>query len=201
MRMGAFGRAVYNSRHRARVQSRQIVPAFEALGGSLAGCRVLEIGAGRGIGSQLVLDTLEAARVDALDLDPVMARLASRRFRERALNQRGCVIIGDSTALPFPSGVYDAVVGIGAIHLADAWKQIILEIARVLRPRGRFLFEQPVTPVPRWTVQLPGGACFPGGFDRTDLLDTITRSGLDIVGTTRRGIGKLDLIGMARKTG
>lgn len=129
MRMGRLGRALFNSRLRARTQRRAIVPAFERIGGPLDGCRVLEVGGGCGAGAELILDRLGADTVDVVDLDPAMIRLASRR-----LEGRPSIIQGDMTDLPVADEVYDAVVGIGAIHLADDWRRTIAEVFRVLRP-------------------------------------------------------------------
>ena len=195
MRMGVLGRATYNSARRARVQRREIVPAFERLGGLLTGCRVLEVGAGRGGGAELLLDVLGAAAVDAVDLDPIMTRLA----RDRLGGRPASVLAADTAALPFPDGAYDAAVDFGGIHLADDWRRALAEIARVLRPGGRFYFEQPLNLVPRWTVDLAAGGRFPGGFAIAELLGALDSADLAVVGTDGRGVGGLDLIGVARK--
>ena len=171
------------------------MPAFERLGGELTGCRVLEVGAGRGVGAESILDVLHAAAIDAVDLDPSMTRLARDRLRGRPAS----VLSANNTALPFADGAYDAVVDFGGIHLADDWCGVLGEIARVLRPDGWFYFEQPLNPASRWTIDLPGGGRFPGGFGLAELLGALEAAGLAVVGTERRGVGGLDLIGVAHK--
>jgi ubiquinone/menaquinone biosynthesis C-methylase UbiE len=195
MRMGALGRAIYNGKRRYRVTRDEIVPEFTRLGGDLAGCRVLEVGAGRGAGAELVIEHLGAARVDVVDLDPLMTRLASSRLVDRPAG----VILADSTALPVATGRYDAVVDFGGIHLADDWRAILAEIARVLRPGGRFYIEQPLNPVPVLAARLPSGGRLPRGFARDELLAAMAAVGLDTIATGSRGLGRHDLLGVARK--
>ena len=44
---------------------------------------------------------------------------------------------GDATALTAHDGAYDAVFGYHVLHHADAWRDVVREAARVLRPGGR----------------------------------------------------------------
>jgi len=44
------------------------------MGGAAQGATALELGCGRGVGTELVLDVFGAAHVDAFDLDPEMVR-------------------------------------------------------------------------------------------------------------------------------
>lgn len=192
--MGPLGRRLFNSRWRARSQTRTIAPTWLRLGGSLTGCRGLEVGCGCGVGIDLLLSSMNAAEVQAIDLDPVMVALAARRVRKRA-----SVITGDMGALPIADCSYDAVVGFGALHLADDWRRQLGETARVLRPGGRLYFEQPINPAARWAVHRPGGGRVPGGFGESELLQAIRHVGLCTIGLARVGPGGLDLIGVARK--
>jgi hypothetical protein len=52
---------------------------MERLGGRLAGGRVLEVGRGRGVGAQIILERFGAESIKAIDLDPKMIECA-RRF-------------------------------------------------------------------------------------------------------------------------
>lgn len=194
MRMGVVGRAIYSSPLRAHVLRDVVTPQFVRLVGSLRGCRVLEIGAGCGVGAQLILEQLEAQEVHALDLDPLMLRRARAR-----LGSRLPALLADMSAIPAASATYDAVVGFGALHLADKWRGALHEIARVLRPQGRFLFEQPTNPLHRIALKRPGGGRVPGGFARAELIGGIERGGLEVAEAVGTGIGGLDLVGVAQK--
>jgi SAM-dependent methyltransferase len=44
---------------------------------------VLEVGCGRGVGVEVLLDRLDVAHVTAFDLDPAMVELAERRLHGR----------------------------------------------------------------------------------------------------------------------
>lgn len=192
--MRLLGRAVFNSRWRARSQAHVIGPELRRLGGSLTGCSVLEIGSGCGRGAELVLNDFDAASVQALDVDPVMVRMAAER-----LGTRASVTNADMAALPFADASYDVVVDFGGLHLADAWRPAIREVVRVLRPGGRFFFEQPLNPFYRRAIPRRGGGRIPGGFGRQELLGEIQDAGLTILGVTSVGLGRLDLTGAARK--
>jgi predicted O-methyltransferase YrrM len=47
---------------------------------------VLEVGRGRGVGSEVILDRLGAERVTAFDLDEAMVEHARRRLHERPVS-------------------------------------------------------------------------------------------------------------------
>ncbi|MGZ4729746.1 MAG: class I SAM-dependent methyltransferase, partial [Acidimicrobiales bacterium] len=129
--MNRLGRAVLNSPARATAQRRWVVPTMRRLGGGLEGAHVLEVGCGRGAGSVLIIDLLRADVVDAVDIDPVMVRLAARRLEHLAH-----VAIGDMVSSGAADESYDAVVDMGAIHLEPRWRDGLAEVRRVLRPGG-----------------------------------------------------------------
>lgn len=194
MRMGSVGRAIFSSRVRERVLRDAVAPQLVRLGGTLQDCRVLEVGAGSGAGAQLLLEQFEARSVDALDLDPEMLGRAQVR-----LGRRAPTVLADMSALPFPGAAYDVVVGFGALHLADDWRGALREIARVLEPGGRYLFEQPINPVVRVALKRRAGGRVPGGFGRAELVDAMAHAGLVVQNSARVGAGGLDLVGVAAK--
>jgi ubiquinone/menaquinone biosynthesis C-methylase UbiE len=187
-----------NSPLRAYLQQRYLLPTFQRLGDSLGGCRVLEIGCGRGVGMDLI-DRAGALRVDGVDLDPVMAGLAHRRLGDRML-----VVIADVAALPMPDASYDVVVDFGAIHLLPHWRAGLSEVARVLRRGGRFFFEQPAHSVYRLLMPLSTSHRIPGGFSRNAFLAELRGQGLHVSGLARPHLLALtgvlgDLVGVAVK--
>lgn len=113
---------------------------LERLGGRVDGGRALEVGCGRGIGVQIILERFGAASVVAIDLDPKMVERARRRLAAYD-STRVQLYVGDVTAIQAGDATFDAVFDFGAIHLELGWRKGISEVRRVLKPNGRFYFE------------------------------------------------------------
>ncbi|HRZ35470.1 MAG TPA: class I SAM-dependent methyltransferase [Candidatus Paceibacterota bacterium] len=96
-----------NNPIRAALQRHIEVPLLLRMGGPLRGARALEIGCGRGVGVELILDTFGAAVVDAFALDPGMVDLAQQRLSSRGLRVR--LWVGDVTAIAAPETADEAV--------------------------------------------------------------------------------------------
>lgn len=95
------------------------------------GRTVLDLCCGHGELTAMLADA--GVEVTGLDFSPEMLALA----RERAPRAR--LVEGDAGALPFEDGSFDAVVcNFGMMHLPDQ-PRALGEIARVLRPDGRFV--------------------------------------------------------------
>jgi ubiquinone/menaquinone biosynthesis C-methylase UbiE len=125
-----------DSRVRALVQRRVEAPVLLRLGGQVPGGRVLELGTGhRGTGLRLAIEVFGAARADGVERYD--ASVAACREAVRDLGGRVEVQRGDATALTAPDGSYDAVFGYHVLHHAEAWRDVVREAARVLRPDGR----------------------------------------------------------------
>ncbi|OLT24108.1 SAM-dependent methyltransferase [Actinomadura sp. CNU-125] len=142
--MNRIETAVINNPARRAVQRWYEAPLLQRLGGPLPErARVLEIGCGPGYGARLILDAFGAARVDAVDLDPAMARRARRRLAPYAGRARvGVSDATDLSALVPENGTYDAVFDFGIIHHIPNWRDALAEVARVLKPGGVFYFEE-----------------------------------------------------------
>jgi SAM-dependent methyltransferase len=145
MLMNRVETALVNSPPRRALQRRYEVPVLRSLGGMLApGARVLELGCGPGYGTQLILEQFGADRVDTVDLDPAMVARARRRLA--GYGDRVRVSGGDAadlrTCLGVENGGYDAVFDFAIIHHVEDWRAALAEVARVLRPGGRFYFDE-----------------------------------------------------------
>ena len=108
------------------------VPLLERLDPRFDGARVVEIGCGRGVGTQLLLERLGAVHVTALDLDPAMLIRARRRLAR--FGPRVDLRPGDAAALPMGDASVDVVVDFAVIHHIPAWRDAVAEAVRVLRP-------------------------------------------------------------------
>ena len=136
---------VVDSGPRRALQRWYETPALLRLGGKLPpGSHALELGCGAGYGTGLLLQHFGADRVDAIDLDPQMVTRAKRRLAP--YGDRVRLVTGDVTdlrrALDASDGGYDAVFDFAILHHVEDWQAAVGEIARVLRPGGRFYFDE-----------------------------------------------------------
>lgn len=141
MKLNVVEKALMNNPVRAGLQRWYEAPLLERLGGCTPDARVLEVGCGRGVGTELILERFGAAHVTAFDLDPDMVARAERRLA-RHIPRRVSLSVGDVTSIDAAPGSFDAVFDFGIVHHVPAWRSAVAEIARVLRPGGRFYFEE-----------------------------------------------------------
>jgi SAM-dependent methyltransferase len=101
---------------------------------TLGASRLLEVAAGTGILTRALAEALPAARITATDLNEAMVRYASSRVEGVGWRQ------ADAMALPFDDESFDLVVcQFGVMFFPDK-RAAFREVARVLAPGGRFLF-------------------------------------------------------------
>src|SRR5262245_33944608 len=130
-----------NNPVRAAFQRRYEAALLERLGGQFEGKRVLEIGCGRGIGTEIIFERFAADEVHAFDVDPDMIKQAQSRL-SRYPPHRLKLYVGDAAAIKEPDASFDAVFDFAIIHHIPNWKDAVAEVARVLTPGGKFLFEE-----------------------------------------------------------
>jgi len=134
-----------NNPLRAAIQRHVEARRFLRMGGPLPGATALEIGCGRGVGVEVILDVFGAAAVDAFDLDPRMVAMAQRRLSSRGATVR--LWTGDAAAIHAPDAAYDAVFDFGIIHHVPQWRDVLAEVHRVLKPGGLLYAEEPLAGV------------------------------------------------------
>jgi SAM-dependent methyltransferase len=103
------------------------VTAFAA--GVPAGARVLDAGAGEG----MYKSHFSGRRYVGLDLG----------IGDGAWDYTGLDVLGDLSSLPFPDGVFDAVLNIVTLEHVREPARVMSELARVLKPGGRLLLVVP----------------------------------------------------------
>ena len=107
------------------------------------GCRILEVGCGRGVALPVLAERLAPSALVGVDVDPMLVGIAQRRVRERGLRAR--VVEADVRSLPLASGSFDMVIDFGTCYHVSGGRDGALaalrEIARVLRPGGLFVHE------------------------------------------------------------
>jgi len=140
--------------------------------GDVRGKHVLEVGCGAAQGARWLVQA--GATVTAFDVS------AGQLGQARALDDRTGVSVrrlvqADAQSLPFADASFDLVVSaFGGIPFVADSAGVMREVARVLRPQGRFVFS--VTHPTRWAFPDDPG---PGGltvrqsyFDRTPYVET-----------------------------
>lgn len=154
--------ALMNNPVRAALQRRLEASRLLAMGGPAPG-RVLEIGCGRGVGAQIVLDRFGADSVDGFDQDPRMVVRAHRRHAGRRSAARFWV--GDAARLAAADASYAAVFDFGILHHVPDWRAALAEVRRVLAPGGRLYAEEVLASFirrTRWLLDHPRNDRFDG---------------------------------------
>jgi SAM-dependent methyltransferase len=100
-----------------------------------AGALVLEAGCGEGYGADLLAEV--AARILALDYDPVAAAHVARRYPRTGVARANLV------ALPVRDGGCDVVVSLQVIEHLWEQERFLRECFRVLRPGGSLILSTP----------------------------------------------------------
>jgi ubiquinone/menaquinone biosynthesis C-methylase UbiE len=115
-------------------------PLLKMLGAKAEGLTVLEVGCGRGVGTEILLEYFGAKEVVCFDLDVRMVKLAKKRLSH--FGNRVRIYQADASSIPESDNSFDAVFDFGIIHHVPNWQLAVREIARVLRPEGLFVFEE-----------------------------------------------------------
>ncbi|MGH2729079.1 MAG: class I SAM-dependent methyltransferase [Actinomycetota bacterium] len=182
MKLNWFGRVAMNSPARAAAQRRYTAKHMLRLGGDVDGGTALEIGCGRGVGIEIILDAFRAATVFAFDLDPRLVALAERRTAR--FGDRVRLSVGDATEVEAAESTFDAVFDFGVIHQIEQWPTAVTECARVLKPGGRFYFEAVSSRFYRWPMNLAMERGAPDvrqiGFSKHTYLSQLDKNGIKV---------------------
>ncbi len=138
--------------------------------GAVAGRRILEVGCGAAACSRWLVGA--GASAFAIDLSAGMLRQAVHACARTGVSV--ALIQGDACALPFADETFDiACSAFGAVPFVADSATLMMEVARVLRPGGRWVFS--VTHPLRWIFpDDPGPAGLVAAipyFDRTPYVE------------------------------
>lgn len=202
MRMNRIETVAVNNPARRALQRHGEAAMLRRLGGRTPGARALEVGCGSGYGTELIVNKFGAGIVDAIDLDPAMVAKACHRLRRHGSSVRIEQGSADNLrdALGAADASYDVVFDFAIIHHITNWRDAIAEIARVLRPGGRFYYvEVTATALARPTYRRlfdhPDHDRFTAGTFLAELRD----HGLDPADSWRTYVGADYLIGTAHR--
>lgn len=105
---------------------------------------VAEICCGRGEAFHLV--GADVKRGVGVDVSLAMLKNAVREHNSPHLH----FVQGDATMLPLPANAFDSVFMLGGIHHVQDRAKLFSEVARILKPGGRFYFREPVSDFLLW---------------------------------------------------
>ena len=101
----------------------------------IAGKDIVEVGCGRGGGSDYVARCLRPRRVTGVDLARASIDYCLREYDVSGLEFR----VGDAMSLPLDDDCCDVVINVESSHCYSSMARFLIEVKRVLRPGGYFL--------------------------------------------------------------
>jgi ubiquinone/menaquinone biosynthesis C-methylase UbiE len=134
---GAFDAEAYDRWMRG-MRSRGWIETREVLGAGITSGHALEISPGPGYLGLDWLAKTEGTRLTGLDLSEEMLVRCRRNAESEGLAARVAYVHGDACSMPFPDASFDAVLANGGLHEWADPLAVFDEIARVLRPGGRY---------------------------------------------------------------
>ncbi len=201
MKLNRAERLLVNNHARALVQRFYEMPLLRRLGGTVEGGRALEVGCGRGVGLPLILETFQAATAHGIDLDPAQIARARRQVTGQYDN-RIDLEVASATKLAFADASFDAVFDFGILHHVAAWQTGVAEIRRVLRPDGRFFFEEVTeAALNRWIYRTFFEHPRENRFSEAEFLNELRRHGFESSSPIHRVFFGDIFIGVARVPG
>lgn len=120
-------------------RGRRATRELAELGSLTANCQILDVGCGIG-GSARFLAQNYSCHVVGIDLTETYVQAANRLTHLTGLGNRCTFVVGNATKLPFDNATFDVVWTEHAQMNVANKTAFYQEIARVLKPSGRFLF-------------------------------------------------------------
>jgi SAM-dependent methyltransferase len=121
---------------------RSLEAFFDRLDALPADAEALEYGCGATALAAIHL-AQRGHRVTAIDLSPVAIEHAGARARSFGVADRVAFSVGNAEALELPADSFDVVAGAGILHHLNL-DAAYAEVARVLRPKGKAVFLEPL---------------------------------------------------------
>jgi len=143
--------------------------------------KILEIGCGNGVGTQLIQEVFKPREFIATEFDQNLVEIAQMKN----MGTKVIVEAGDATQLRFQNNAFDAVIGLSVIHHIPNWKDCVSELHRLIKPNGLLIlkelsietFESPLGKLSRYLVEHPYDAML----RKSEFLEVLERQGFKIL--------------------
>lgn len=100
---------------------------------------VADVGFGSGLGLRLLLERPDVAEVIGVDISTAMVESARERFADELGRGRLRLESGSLTEMPLADSTLDSATTFNTVYFVDDLGAALREMARVLRPEGRFV--------------------------------------------------------------
>jgi len=159
---GEFTCEMYNEMQR-RFRDRGWIETDDIIKAGITSGHALELGPGPGYLGLEWLKKTEGTNLTGLDISPDMLEICRRNADDYGLTDRATYVESKGQSMPFDDDHFDAVFTNGSLHEWENPVEVLNEIARVLKPGGRYFISdlrRDMNPLLRWTMWL---GCKPKG--------------------------------------
>jgi ubiquinone/menaquinone biosynthesis C-methylase UbiE len=182
MKLNKIEFALMNNPIRAFIQEKHEIRALRRMTPITNIGIALEIGCGNGYGTRLIKANFCPMKIEAIDLDEKMIRIARRKNRDSSIQYH----VMDASTLSFTDRAFDAIFDFGIIHHIPNWKDCISEMHRVFKVNGEVILEEISTD----TVSTLPGRIWKGLLDHpyneifstAEFLESLSAEGFEVQG-------------------
>lgn len=127
--------------------TQSVVADFKKRAGDLSGKSLLDIGFGNGLYASAFVQA--GAHVSGLEVNPILLKIAQESLQGTGTSAD--LRLYDGSAFPFPDAVFDYAFSVSVFEHVSNQKKFLTEVARILKPQGKFYLAFPN----RWRPREP----------------------------------------------